>query len=434
MPVGLELLGEGRAALRWRAVLRHRLPVVGWVLYDFANTIFSLVVITRYFNDWIVDERGQPDILVGAMSAGVSLALVLALPVVGARADAQGRHKPVLMVFTTLCVGLTALLGVVQPVALALVVAGLATFCFNVADSQYHPLLATVAPQERRRGRVSGTGVAVGYLGSLTALFAIGAVATEGHAQAAFVPAAVLFGVFALPCFLLVREAPRRGLEAGSDRLGVPRNRPVAELAAAVRRARHAPHGRLLVARFFYVDAIATVIQFTTVYARRTGDFDSGELDLLLAIATVAAIAGAIVAGLVAERVGPRKVVLVTLAVTVATLLLGAGTGSSALLWVLGPVVGMALGSLSSVDRIFLLRLVPEDRRGEDFSLYALVGKLSSGFGPLVLWGGTILAMRELVGLSALDASRVAIAVLALTALTGLMILRPLSDAVPQPA
>ncbi len=403
---------------------RNRLPVVGWVLYDFANTIFSLVVVTRYFNTWIIEERGQPDIYVGAMSAAVSLLLVVTLPLLGARADAAGRHKPILMVFTTLCVGLTALLGTVGPVLLAFVVAGLATFCFNVADSQYHPLLATVAPEEQRRGRVSGTGVAVGYLGSLTALFVIGAIATEGNSQAAFLPAAVLFGLFALPCFLLVRERPRRPSEA-------PVRGPLAELVAAVRRARHAPHGRLLVARFFYVDAIATVIQFMTVYAGRTGDFDDGAIDVLLAVATVAAIGGAIGAGLAAERVGPRRVVLVTLAVTVVTLLLGAGTGSSALLWVLGPVVGMALGSLSAVDRIFLLRLVPEDRRGEDFSLYALVGKLSSGFGPLVLWGGTVLAMRELAGLSAFDASRVAVGVLALAALAGLLILRPLSDAVP---
>lgn len=406
---------------------RNRLPVVGWVLYDFANTIFSFVVITRYFNDWIIEERGQPDIYVGGMSAVVSVLLVFALPVLGARADAQGRHKPTLMVFTTLCVGLTALLGVVEPVLLALVVAGLATFCFNAADSQYHPLLATVAPEEKRRGRISGTGVAVGYLGSLTALFAIGALLTEGNAQGAFVPAAVLFGVFALPCFLLVREPPRRARDAGAP---APR-RPLAELSVAVRRARHAPHGRLLVARFFYVDAIATVIQFMTVYARRTNDFGDREIDLLLAIATVAAIGGAIAAGLVAERVGPRKVVLVTLAATVATLVLGAGTGSSALLWVLGPVVGIALGSLSAVDRLFLLRLVPEDRRGEDFALYALVGKLSSGFGPLVLWGGTVLVMRELAGLSAFDASRVAVGVLAAAALAGLLILRPLSDAVP---
>ena len=65
------------------------------------------------------------------------------------------------------------------------------------------------------------------------------------------------------------------------------------DCAATVRRARHEPHGRLLLARFFYVDAIATVLAFMTVYARRTGDFDGREIDLLLAISAVTAIAGA---------------------------------------------------------------------------------------------------------------------------------------------
>ena len=392
---------------------------MGWVLYDFANTIFSFVVVTRYFNDWIVNERGQPDYYVGLMSAAVSIALLFTLPVIGARADRTGRHVPVLAVFTTVCVGMTALLGIVEPVLLALVVAGVATFAFNTADSQYHPLLAHVAAPERR-GRVSGIGVAVGYLGTLTALAIIGGIATDGNAQRAFLPAAGLFAVFALPLLLFVRE---RG-HAPSPR---PPQRPLRALAASVRRARGEPYGRLLLARFFYVDAIATVIQFMTVYARRTGDFDGRELDLLLAVATVAALIGAVVAGLLAERVGPRRVVLVTLALTVSVLAAGAATGSSTLLWVLGPMVGIALGSLSAVDRVFLLRLVPPERRGEEFALYALVGKLSSGFGPLVLWGGTVLVGTEL-GLSKFDASRVAVGVLAVSALVGAIILRPLSD------
>jgi len=77
---------------------------------------------------------------------------------------------------------------------------------------------------------------------------------------------------------------------------------------------------------------------------------------------------------------------------------------------------------------VFLLRLVPPERRGEDFGLYALVGKLSTGFGPLVLWGGTILVAHDLAGLSLFDASRVAVLVLTGAAVLGLLILRPLSD------
>src|SRR3712207_4620936 len=167
---------------RWRFLSP---PVIGWILYDFANTIFSFVVVTRYFNDWIVSERGQPDIYVGLMTAAVSLALVATLPLIGARADRTGRHKPVLVTFTLMCVAMTALLGVVEPVLLALVVAGLATYAFNTSDSQYHPLLSVVAPEEKR-GRVSGIGVGVGYLVTLSALFLIGSFVDDGEAQQAF--------------------------------------------------------------------------------------------------------------------------------------------------------------------------------------------------------------------------------------------------------
>jgi len=182
------------------------------------------------------------------------------------------------------------------------------------------------------------------------------------------------------------------------------------------------------------VDAIATVIQFLTVYARRTGGFDGDDLDLLLAVSTVAAIGGAIVAGLLAERLGPRRVTLATLVLMIGALLAAAGSGSSTILWVVGPLIGVVLGSLSAVDRVFLLRLVAPARRGEDFALYALVGKLSTGFGPLVLWGGTIAVATGLAGLSRFDASRLAVIVLAGSALVGLTILRPLSDRGPRAA
>ncbi len=77
-----------------------RLPILSWVLFDFATTIFSYVVLTRYFNEWIVIERGQPDIVIGLMSVTVAVALVVALPSLGVLADRLGRHKPLLVGFT----------------------------------------------------------------------------------------------------------------------------------------------------------------------------------------------------------------------------------------------------------------------------------------------------------------------------------------------
>jgi UMF1 family MFS transporter len=411
-------------------VLPHGLlPVVAWVLYDFANTIFSYVVLTRYFNEWIVIERGRPDWFVGLMSACTSLALVGALPVLGALSDRIGRHVPLLRLFTLVSVLATAALGLVDSVAVALVVAGVAIFAFQAAEAQYHPLLASVAPPERR-ARVSGLGIGLGYVGALGALLALGAVVPEGENQRAFAPTAVLFGLFALPCLLWVRErrSPAPAREGSSGLLG----RALADLVGSVRSAAGEPYGRFLVARFLYYDAVATVIAFMTVYARRIGDFSAGQLTALLALSTVWAVLGAVTAGLLAERLGPRRVLLATVVGVAAVLALTGLTGSARVLWVAGPLVGVALGFVSTCDRVLLLRLLPPERRGEGFGLYALVGRVSSGFGPLVLWSGTIWLLSDALGATdAAGASRVAVVVLGASALLGLWVLRRVPDAAP---
>ena len=406
-----------------------RLPVVSWVLYDFANTIFSYVVLTRYFNDWVIVERGRPDYFIGVMAVCVSLVLVVTLPFFGALSDRLGRHKPFLAAFTLTSVAATAVLGLVDTVVPALVLAGVAIFAFNSAEAQYHPLLAAVAEPERR-SRVSGLGVGAGYVGVLLALGVLGAIVADGHNQQAFLPAAILFLVFGLPCLLFVRDrSPHSAGEGGGVRLDRLPRQAFSQLASSLREARSQPWGRFLLARFLYVDAIATVIAFMTVYARRTGDFTGAEINALLAVATVAAIGGALVAGLVAERLGPKRVVQGTLFGVVATLLVTGLSGSGLLLWVAGPLVGAALGSVSASDRIYLMRLVPPERRGEDFGLYALVGKVSNGFGPLVLWSGTIALFSQALDVTGrFGASRIAICVLACTALAGALFLRRLPE------
>lgn len=410
------------------APAQRRGTVTGWVLFDFATTIFSFVVITRYLNDWILEERGAPDIVIGFMTAAVSIALLLTLPGLGARADRTGRHMPILIPFALASITATAALGVVGPTWLALVVAGVAIFAFYVADAQYHPLLATIAAPERQ-GRVSGTGVAVGLVGSLVALLLLGAIVDDGQAQRAFLPAAALYGAFALPMLLLLRERGRDDERAGGT-VGLGPAGGVRRLREGVRRARGQPYGRLLLARFLYVDAVATAIQFMAVYARRTGDFDSDSIDALLALSILSAIVAAVGSGVLAARIGAAPVIRGTLAVTVLALLVTGISGAGAVLWVVGPCIGAALGSLSTVDRILMLQLVPRGRRGEEFGLYALVGKLSVGFGPLVLWGGTVLVGTEL-GLTRLDASRCAVLALAVSALGGLVLLRGLDGRQP---
>ena len=403
-----------------------RRAVASWVLYDTANTLFSYAVVTRYFNDWVIVQRGEPDWTVGLMTLSVSVVLIFSLPFFGALADATGRRKPLLAGFTGLCVLMTVLLGVVEAMPWPLVVAGLAVYAYNSALAHYDPLLASVAAPERQ-GRVSGIGVASGYAGVMVAIFALGALVGSDR-QSAFIPTALAFGLLAIPCLIFVRE-PARGSRAWAGGIRVLAGETVERTVGAVRTARRAAYGRFLVARFLYVDAVATVIAFITVYAKRTAGFDDAGVDLLLTSSIVGAIAGALLAGPAAERVGPRRVLIAVVVGVAAVLALTGVSGSATLLWVAAPLVGASLGALTTADRVLLMRLTAPELRGAAFGLYALVGRLSSGVGPFVLWGGTIWLTSDALGwLSVADAGRAALIVLALAAVAGALVLRGVPD------
>jgi UMF1 family MFS transporter len=101
------------------------LPVLSWAFYDFANTIFSFAVITRYFNEWVIEQHDRPDWHVGLMSAIVGLVLIVTMPAIGAISDQLGRRLPFLAAFTLACVAATGALGAVVAISVAHVFAGL---------------------------------------------------------------------------------------------------------------------------------------------------------------------------------------------------------------------------------------------------------------------------------------------------------------------
>jgi MFS transporter, UMF1 family len=412
-----------RAALA--ELLRPQL--VSWALYDFANTIFSYAVITRYFNEWLIEQRDSPDWHVGLMSFLVGVALVLTLPVAGALADRYGRRKPFLLAFTLLCVAATAALGAADATLTALLLGGVAIFAFQSALAHYDPLLADVAP-EQLRGRASGLGAGLGYVGVIMALVVLGFAVGEGDNQRAFLPTAGMFLAFSLPCFLVVRERRRPAPDGHS--LGRVARAALGQLRTTVRRAReYRDVWRFLLARFLYVDAIGTIIAFMLVYAERVGDLSATAETVLIGLSVTFAAVGALAAGVAVERVGPKRVLVGVLSVLAATMVVAAALGGTAVLWFAGPVVGVALGTVAASDRVFLLRLAPALYRGEFFGLSTLVGRLSSGIGPLILWSGTIWLLAEAAGVSGeAVASRVAIVVLAAACLAGILVLRPLAD------
>ena len=412
-------------------LLRDPAPL-SWALYDFAYSAFSFLLVIRFFGTWVIDDLGRPDWYVAMTQFVVVLFVLVAMPLAGALADQLGHRKPFLLAFTLVSAGSCAVLGAIPSggnVLPLLLAAGIAVAFGQLALAQYDPLLADVAPRGSR-GRVSGVAVALGFVGIVFAIAVVAeGIVGDGSKQRAFAPAALLYVVFAVPAFIWIRERrPERPAGQTSWQLVRAATLQVAHTAQQVRSNHDA--FQFLVGRFLYSDAIATLSAFLAVYMTRLGGFSESEKNAVLATSVVAAAAAAIVTGRLLGRVGPRAVLVAVLPAVAAFTLLSAAVGEPWALWIAAPALGGALGCVWTADRVFMLRLTPDELRGEFFGFFNLSSRVASAFGPLVIWSGIVWLLHQHTGwLSLLGASRVAVGALSLAALAGWAVIRPLSDA-----
>ena len=359
-----------------------RLSVGSWVLYDLANTIFALGVVGRYFPQWLI-SADQPDSALALVEAAAGVLVIFLAPWAGARSDALGTRVPTLRITTLIAVGAT--LGMAAgPVTMTLILLGIGLVGFNVGSVVYDALLVDVSTTENR-GRISGLGVGIGYIGSFIGL-GIGVVTLNvlGWSFAAtFKALALAFLIFALPAFFLIKE--RQGVEATP----APRLRDiVSRLVSSWNRARHYDGMvRFLVSRFLYTDAINTLIGgFLTIFVIQELELDDSFVTQLLAVAVTAAVIGALVAGRFVESQGPLRVLRAALfmwMVAIASGIAAAVSGLTWLAWAIGPLGGVALGSTWTADRVLMTRISPPRHLGEFYGLYATVGRFATILGPL---------------------------------------------------
>ncbi len=410
-----------------------------WVMYDFANTIFSFAIVSGAIGLWLTDDSrfgaatGQ---LVLSIAIAVSVGLnAIVSPVLGALSDRGGRRLPFLLAFTALCIGPTAVIGFSGPLVGVLLFV-LANFGYQAALIYYDASIKLVSTPSTR-GRLSGIGTAVGYggtvfVGLLIFLFDV-------PVEARFPLSALLFALFAVPVFVIVREH--------RDPTAAPLT--VADVVASWRQlritivhAREVPGlPRFLVGRFFYSDAVNTVIVVMTVVAVEAVGLTAAQANLVLLSLTVVAILMSFVWGWLSDRVGPRRTLIAVLLSWAVGLVLGAislslngtdpATGGPTpaplgfgLFLIAGAILGSGLGGVQVADRVFMVRLSPPARVGEFFGVYGLVGKASQVIGQ-ILYGAIVFLLLDALGVGAYQ---VAILSLIVTMLIGLWLVWPVSD------
>jgi UMF1 family MFS transporter len=398
-----------------------------WSLYDFANTIFSFAVVSGAIGLYLVNDHqfGERD-----GNALLSIAIVVSVglnaavsPILGAFSDRGGRRMPFLLAFTLLCIATTFFIADVPP-ALGLALFIVANFSYQAALIYYDASLKTVSYPETR-GKLSGIGTAIGYLGTVFVgllIFLLDIPVVDR-----FRLTAVLFLVFAIPIFWFVRE-PRRPDEQPLTRADI--TGAMGQLRRSISDAGQVPGlWRFLFGRFFYSDAVNTVIVVMSVVVVKTMGMTESQANVILLMLTFVAILMSFVWGWLADRHGPKRTlvwVLVSWAVglIIGGIAIGFGSAGLAPFLVAGAILGSGLGGVQVADRVLMVRLSPPDKVGEFFGIYGLVGKGSQVVGQL-LYGAIIFLLLETLGNGAYQ---VAVLSLLVTMLIGLWLIWPVRD------
>ncbi|MFZ1683540.1 MAG: MFS transporter [Candidatus Zixiibacteriota bacterium] len=422
-----------------------RRDIVAWSLYDFANTIYSMNIVSLYLKRYIVEDLGYRDHYFDIAFSVSMLIAAIVLPALGALSDHSTRKKLFLALFTLSCCMAVGLMSVVPAgwilILLALFV--IANFSYEAGLPFYNALLYSVAEGKKAR-YISGVGVALGYVGSVAGMIlvlpfvsgnAFGLTVPFVHGwgkSGAFLPTAVLFLLFALPIFLLVKEKRHHDPKAASIK------QAYSDVWRGLRETHKYPGVlRFLIADYFFEDAVATVIINIGIYCSLVIGLTDSQITLFLIVSTISAVFGSFVIGKIAEHSSLKRLLAIIMGGWVIALITFAFTTSTAVIWILGSAVGVLLGGLWTVSRPMLAELVPQDQLGRFFGLFTLSGRAAAVIGPL-LWTSVVFLFRptqplgswatQALGLSEVESARLpyklAVVSLAVLIVIGLWIFR----------
>ncbi len=400
-------------------------PVLAWGLWDWGSAAFNAVITTFVFATYLVSSLfGDTTSNQSRLSAGMAIAgLLIALlaPVTGQRADRAGRAVASLGIYTALVVAVSAALFLVRPAPgylwLGIALMGVGNLFFELASVNYNGLLSHVTTKERI-GAVSGIGWGMGYLGGIVLLLVVytglispevgwfGVSSADGlNVRVAMLVAAAWFGLSAIPVLVTQSRAASRRRRPGARAAGTGRRESI---LASYRhlwrtlRSLYRSHPnvlRFLLASAVFRDGLAGVFAYGGIIARTTFDFSDAEVIQFAVAANVVAGIATIACGRLDDLIGPRRVIMGSLAILVVAgnAVFFLHDGGKAVFWALGLALSACVGPAQSASRTFLARLIPDGREGEIFGLYATTGRAASFLAP-ALYGAAIWVGARLMG------------------------------------
>lgn len=382
----------------------------GWAMYDWANSAFATTVMAGFFPIFFKDywsagaDVNTSTAQLGLANSLASLLVALMAPILGAISDKANSKKSFMIFFAYLGALMTCGLFFIGQGnwAMAIFIYAMGNIGFAGANVFYDSLLPSVADDEES-DRVSGLGFGMGYLGG-GLLFAINVLMTlkpelfglAGAGDAvrwSFVTVGVWWGAFTIITIKWVHEkkfGDEEGLTLKSFQEGLD------QYVQTFRAIRHLkPILLFLVAYWFYIDGVDTIIKMAVDYGMSIG-FESTDLILALLIVQFVGFPFAILFGFLGTKWGTRKSIFLAIGVYMFVTIWGVGMTNKIEFYILAIIIGMVQGGIQALSRSYFNKMIPKSQAGEFFGFYNMLGKFAAILGPLLM-GAVGLIMRNVL-------------------------------------
>ena len=364
-----------------------------WILYDVGNSAFVLLVSTIlpiYFN-YLAQGAGLTDaqyLAYWGYAASIATIIVAIMgPVMGTMADMKGVKKNLFTV--TMLVGAVGciLLGFARQWLVFLVIYIIAKVGFSSSLIFYDAMLTDVT-EDKRMDEVSSYGYAWGYIGScipfaVSLLLVLGAevigLTMEQAMMISFAIVAVWWFVMTLPLLKTYRQKHYVEKKPHAVRNGFAR---IGKTLANAKKEKKV--FLFLIAFFFYIDGVYTIIDMATAYGSALG-LDSVGLLAALLVTQIVAFPYAILFGRLAKRFRTDKLILVCISAYLFIAVFAIFLHTQLQFWILAVLVGMFQGGVQALSRSYFAKIIPAEQAGEYFGLMDICGKGAAFLGTTVV-------------------------------------------------
>ncbi|MGD6802370.1 MFS transporter [Rossellomorea vietnamensis] len=369
-----------------------------WMFYDWANSAYSIIISTAVFPLFYKAAATNAGVSPSDSTAylGYTIAIatfILAMlgPILGTIADYKGFKKKFFTFFFGLGITATAVLAFIpsDQWLLLLICYTFAAVGSAGANVFYDAFLTDVTSDERMN-RISARGYGLGYIGStIPFLISIAIIvlsqsgtiplSTTIASKIAFLITALWWGLFAIPMFKNVHQ--RYYIE--------PEPKPVVNsfkrLAKTFKEIKkYRALFLFLLAYFFYIDGVGTIITMSTAYGSDLG-ISSTSLLIILFVTQVVAAPFAVLYGRLSEKFTGKKMLYVGIIIYIFVCIYAYFLETTLDFWILAMLVATSQGGIQALSRSYFAKLVPKQNSNEFFGFYNIFGKFASIMGPLLV-------------------------------------------------